>query len=109
MTNSYIAICIAISALVTLALRVLPFAVFSGGRCTPAVITYLGRVLPYAIMGMLVVYCLKSTVLLGPTHGLSELISVAAVVLLHVWRKNTILSVAVGTAVYMLLVRFVFA
>lgn len=109
MTNSYIAICIAISALVTLALRVLPFAAFSGGRRTPAVITYLGRVLPYAIMGMLVVYCLKSTDFLGPTHGLPELISVAAVVLLHVWRKNTILSVAVGTAVYMLLVRFVFA
>ena len=109
MTDSYIVICIAISTLVTLALRVLPFLVFSGGRRTPAVITYLGRVLPYAIMGMLVVYCLKSTDILGAAHGLPEFISVAAVVLLHVWKKNTILSVAAGTAVYMLLVQLVFA
>lgn len=109
MTDSYIIICIAISALVTLALRVLPFVVFSGGRRTPAVVTYLGRVLPYAIMGMLVVYCLKSADILGAAHGLPELISVAAVVLLHVWKKNTILSVAAGTAVYMLLIRLVFA
>ena len=69
---------------------------------------YLGKVLPFAIIAMLMVYCLKGTSLLEWPYGLPELIAVAAVVMLHLWKKNTLLSIGVGTVLYMLLVQFVF-
>ena len=99
---------IAVMVLITVALRFTPFLVFSGNRKTPAYITYLGKVLPYAIMGMLVVFCLKSTPVLTAPHGLPELMACAAVVGLHVWRRNTLLSVLAGMVLYMILVQFVF-
>ena len=99
---------VAVMALVTLFLRALPFAIFGGKRKTPAFITYLSNVLPYAIMGMLVVYCLRNIELLTAPHGLPELIACAVGVGLHLWRKNTLLSIAAGTVVYMLLVQLVF-
>lgn len=95
-------------AAVTALLRFAPFAVFGGGRPTPRYILYLGRVLPCAIMAMLVVYCLRGADPLGPTHALPELLAGAAVVGLHLWRKNTLLSIAGGTALYMVLVQAVF-
>ena len=98
-----IAVCVA----VTIVLRFLPFVIFGRKKEIPGYITYLSGVLPYAIMGMLVVYCLKGTNLLAWTYGLPELIAVAAVVALHVWKKNTLLSIG-GTALYMLLVQTVF-
>ncbi len=98
---------IAVVAAVTVALRFLPFLIFRGKK-TPEFILYLGRVLPYAIMAMLVVYCLKGTNVLQYPFGLPELIAAAVVVLLHIWRKNTLLSIAVGTGVYMILIQFVF-
>ena len=88
---------VAIVAAVTMFIRFLPFVVFGGGRPTPRFITYLAGVLPCAIMAMLVVYCLP------------ELLSAAAVVGLHCWKKNTLLSIAAGTALYMVLVQVVFA
>ena len=99
---------IAVCAGVTMLLRFLPFLVFGCGRPTPRFITYLAGVLPCAIMAMLVVYCLRGVDLLGPTHGLPELLAGAAVVGLHLWKKNTLLSIAVGTALYMVLVQVVF-
>ena len=99
---------VAVVAAVTMLIRFLPFLVFGGGRKTPGFITYLAGVLPCAIMAMLVVYCLRGTDLAGPTHGLPELISAAAVVVLHLWKKNTLLSIAAGTALYMALVQVVF-
>lgn len=96
---------IAVAALVTTLLRFLPFWIFSGKRKTPELITYLARVLPYAIMGMLVIYCLKDTT---APYGLPELLGCAVVVLLHVWKRSTLLSIAGGTACYMLLIAFVF-
>jgi branched-subunit amino acid transport protein AzlD len=72
------------------------------------VITYLGAVLPYAVMGMLVVYCLKNVSLLTAPHGIPEAIALLAVAALHLWRRSTLLSIFGGTAVYMLLVQMVF-
>ena len=100
---------IAVMALVTAALRFLPFLVFKDQDKRPCVITYLGQVLPYGVMGMLVVYCLKSVSLTAAPHGVPEFLAVAAVVLLHLWRRNTLLSIFGGTAFYMVLVQLVFA
>ena len=99
---------VAVIALVTIALRFLPFLIFSGKRQTPAFISYLGKVLPYAIMGMLVVYCLRSISFVVMPFGIPELLACALVVILHLWKRNTLLSVAGGTVFYMLLVQLVF-
>ena len=105
---SHAALIIAVAALVTVALRFLPFLLFGGKQETPPFIAYLGRVLPSAIMAMLVVYCLRGADPLGPTHALPELLAAAAVVGLQLWRKNTLLSIAAGTVLYMILVQLVF-
>lgn len=97
---------ILVAAAVTFMIRALPFIMFRSS--TPASVVYLSNVLPYAIMGMLVVYCLKSTSVLESPHGLPELISVALVVALHKWKHNTLLSIVSGTVVYMLLLQLVF-
>ena len=107
MNNAHAAALVAVIALVTAGLRFLPFLIFRGRR-TPAFITYLGRVLPYSIMGMLVVYCLRGTSLTAPPFGIPELIATALVVALHVWKKNTLLSIIAGTVCYMVLVQAVF-
>jgi branched-subunit amino acid transport protein AzlD len=107
MVNTHTFLLIAVIAVVTYLLRSLPFLIFSG-RKTPAFVTYLGKVLPYAIMGMLVVYCLKDTTVLSWPYGIPELLACIVVVLLHLWRKNTLLSIAVGTACYMVLIQVVF-
>lgn len=88
--------------------RFLPFLLFSGKHKTPEYINYLGRALPAAIFGMLVVYCLKNVNITSGSHGLPELISLCVLTALHLWRKNMLLSIAGGTVCYMLLVQFVF-
>ena len=98
---------IAVTALVTVLTRFLPFAVF-GKRPLPRVVVYLGRVLPPAIMAALVVYCLKDIDLTAFPFGLAQLISVAVTALVHLWRRNTLLSIALGTACYMVLIHTVF-
>ncbi len=100
------AILIAVMAAVTMLLRFLPFLIFR--KQTPPYITYLGKVLPSAIIGMLVIYCLKDVNLTTHPHGLPELIAAACVVGLQVWKRNTLLSILAGTAVYMILVQFAF-
>ena len=99
---------ILIIALVTMALRFIPFFIFSGDRPVPKFVTYLGRVLPYSIMAMLVVYCLKSISFVKAPSGLPELISVALVAVLHVWKRNTLFSIICGTVCYMVLIQFIF-
>ena len=106
--NLHSALIVAVVALVTIALRFLPFVIFSGTKTTPPFVAYLGRVLPYAIMGMLVVYCLRNIQLFSASHGAPEFIACAAVVLLHLWKRNTLISIVGGTACYMLLVQLVF-
>lgn len=108
MNNFYAFMTILVITLVTAALRFIPFFIFSGNKPVPKYITYLGRVLPYSIMAMLVVYCLKGTSLLKAPFGLPELISVALVVVLHVWKRNTLMSIICGTLCYMILIQFVF-
>ena len=88
--------------------RWLPFVLFPENREPPKVVAYLGRVLPPAMMGLLVVYCLRSVDLLSGSHGLPEAIAVAVIAALHLWKRNVLLSIAGGTAVYMLLVQAVF-
>lgn len=99
---------IAVMTLVTMATRFLPFLIFGEKRKTPALILYLGKVLPCAIMGMLVIYCLKDVSILSAPFGLPELLGIAVVTILHLWKRNSLLSIGVGTVFYMLLVQFVF-
>ena len=108
MNNTHAILTIAVCALVTAGLRFLPFLIFGENRKTPSVIAYLGQVLPFAIMGMLVVYCLKDIDLTAMPFGIPEALGCAVVAALHVWKRNTLLSIGAGTIVYMLLVQFVF-
>ena len=94
-----------ICAGVTLLLRALPFMFFGGKGGVPGWIASLGSVLPPAIMAALVVYCLKGVPFGGFADGAYQLIAGAVVVLVHLWKRNTLLSIAVGTAAYMLLIR----
>ena len=105
---SHAALIIIVAGAVTLLLRFLPFLIFNGKRETPPYIIYLGKVLPYAIMGMLVIYCLRGISFTAAANFLPELIACAMVVLAHVWKRNTLLSIISGTVCYMLLVQFVF-
>ena len=108
MIDLYSAKMIAVIALVTIGLRFLPFFIFSGKRKTPAYISYLGKVLPFAIMGMLVVYCLRNISFTVLPFGIPELLGCAVVVILHLWKRNTLLSIGAGTVFYMLLVQTIF-
>lgn len=92
----------------TMITRFLPFLIFPAGKPTPKYIQYLGKVLPSAALGMLVIYCLKNVNLLTGNHGLPELIAITLVVVLHFWKRQMLLSIAVGTLCYMLLVQRVF-
>lgn len=108
MSNLTVAIAIGISALVTTAIRALPFIVFTNGRKTPAFIVYLGNKLPYAVMAMLVVYCLKSISFSQISGFVPELIAGALTVGTYIWKRNTLLSIISGTVLYMFLVQVVF-
>lgn len=99
---------IGVCVLATMLTRFLPFMVFSGKRPTPKYVQYLGNALPTAVFGMLVVYCLKNVSILTGSHGLPELIAIAVTVLIHLWKRKMLLSVAGGTVCYMLLVQLVF-
>lgn len=108
MTATQQIITILIVVLCTMLTRFLPFLIFPAGKKTPRIITYLGKVLPPAVFGLLVVYCLKGVSLLEGSHGLPELIAIGAVAALHLCFRKTLLSIAGGTVIYMLLVQLVF-
>ena len=108
MTLTQRLVTIALCALATMLTRFLPFLLFSSRRPTPKYVQYLGRALPPAIFGMLVVYCLKNVSIVSGSHGLPELIAIAVTVGLHLWKRQTLLSIAVGTIAYMLLIQLVF-
>ncbi len=102
------AVIIAVVVLGTMATRFLPFIIFPAGKPTPKYVQYLGDVLPFAVIGLLVVYSIKDTAVLSWPYGIPEAIAIICIVLLHVWRKNMLLSIAAGTVIYMLLVQLVF-
>ena len=108
MTMTQQIVTIAMIVLGTLLTRFLPFLLFPAGKPTPKYIQYLGKVLPSAVFGLLVVYSLKDVSLCTGSHGLPELIAVAVVIALHLWKRQMLLSIAGGTVCYMLLVQLVF-
>ena len=108
MTLAQQIITIAMVILATMLTRFLPFLVFPAGRPTPKYIQYLGKVLPPAVFGLLIIYCLKNVSIFTGSHGLPELIAIVLVVVLHLWKRQMLLSIAGGTIFYMLLVQFVF-
>ena len=99
---------IALVSVTTFATRVIPFLVFPKGKEIPKTIQYLGKVLTPAVIGMLVVYCLKSTSVLQAPYGIPELVSVMVVAVLHIWKRNNLISIGVGTVLYMFLVQVIF-
>ena len=105
MGEQQIIMVIAVMTLVTIALRFLPFLVFDRGEQLPKWISYLGKALPPAVMSMLLVYCLRNINLAAANHGLPELICIGVTMLLHNWKRNTLLSIGVSTLLYMFLVQ----
>ncbi|MBJ7939329.1 branched-chain amino acid transporter permease [Bacillus cereus] len=101
-------ITISMVVLGTMLTRFLPFVVFPSDRPTPQYVQYLGRVLPSAVIGLLVIYCFKDVNLFTGSHGIPELIAVALVIVLHLWKRQMLLSIAGGTIIYMVLVQFLF-
>ncbi len=101
-------ITIGLCALATMLTRFLPFLIFRADKPTPKYVRYLGKALPAAIFGMLVVYCLKNVNVFAGSHGLPELIAITFVVGLHLWKRNMLLSIGGGTVCYMLLVQWIF-
>ena len=108
MTLTQQIITIAIVVLGTMLTRFLPFLLFPAGKPTPKHVRYLGKVLPPAVFGMLVIYCLKNVSIFTGSHAIPEMLSIALVVALHLWKRQMLLSIAGGTVCYMLLVQLVF-
>lgn len=92
----------------TMLTRFLPFIIFKGSKSKNSYLNYLGKVLPYAVIGLLVVYCLKEVNIKSPTYALPEAIAIICIAGLHYWKDNTLLSIGAGTLIYMMLVQFVF-
>lgn len=99
---------IAVTALCTQLTRAIPFLLFGGKKEVPGFVTYLGGILPPAIMVILVLYCVRNTVWTAFPFGLPELLGILAVALLHIWKRNNLLSIGGGPVLYMILVQFVF-
>ena len=108
MTILQSALFFSIVAVTTVLTRALPFLLFPSSKQTPKYIIYLGNVIPFAMIGMLVVYCLKNISLVAFPFGLPEIIAIVVIAVLHLWKGNTLLSIGAGTVTYMVLVQFVF-
>ncbi|MDD3766378.1 MAG: branched-chain amino acid transporter permease [Eubacteriales bacterium] len=108
MNSLEIFLTILIMAAGTAATRFVSFWLFPAHKKTPNVVIYLGKVLPYSVMGMLIVYCLKDVSILHWSHGLPEFIAIGATAALHLWKKNMMISISAGTILYMILIQFVF-
>lgn len=108
MNNKEIFFIVAALAAATVITRFLPFVLFPKGKKVPSFVVYLGKILPFAAIGLLVVSCFSGVSFLSYPYGLPEIICVAAAALIHWKKKNTLLSISVSTVMYMILIRFVF-
>lgn len=106
--HTHALIIILVMGLATMATRLLPVLIFGRGEKVPELILYLGKVVPYTAMGLLIIYCLKDVSLFKGSHALPEIISLAVVSGSYLWRRNTIFSVVIGTVLYMILIQFIF-
>lgn len=108
MTDLHIWVLVAVIALTTAAIRFLPFVIWSGNQKIPKIVEKLGKVLPFAIMGMLVVYCLKDVSFTSTEGFMPPLIACIVVGILYIWKRNTLISIIAGTVCYMILVQTIF-
>lgn len=108
LTSTQTLIIIFVAALATMITRFLPFIIFKGNGSSNSYINYLGKVLPYSAIGLLVVYCLRNVNFTSAPNGLPEAIAIISIIILHNWKENTLLSIGAGTVIYMLLVQRVF-
>lgn len=108
MTNLQLIAMIAVAGACTFATRLCPFLLFGGKKEVPSVIRYLGNILPVAIIGILIIYCLRDFVSGDGNYITAQLIAVALTAAVHIWKKNTLFSIAVGTIGYMLMIHFIF-
>ena len=108
MTLTQQIVTIAMVILGTMLTRFVPFFVFPAGKPTPKYVQYLGNVLPPAVFGLLIIYCLKNVSIFTGSHAIPELLAITLVIALHTWKRQMLLSIAGGTILYMLLVQFVF-
>ena len=108
MTTPQLVLSILVMAVVTFATRAIPFLLFDNGGEPPKLVVYLGKVLPPAIIAMLIIYCLREVSLLNAPYGIPQLVSVLAVIVLHLWKRNNLLSIFGGTVLYMVLIQNVF-
>ena len=109
MTTAQTLITIAALVIGTVGTRFLPFLIFPPHKPTPHYVLYLGRMLPYAVMGFLVIFCLKGVSISTSPHGLPEALAILFILALHLWRSNVLLSIGAGTVIYMVLVQYIFA
>ncbi len=108
MSTSQLFIMILVIAAVTIFTRAVPFLFFAGSDAPPAYVLYLGKILPPAVMAMLVVFSVRNTDVMAFPYGIPAFASLSVVILLHVWKRHTLLSILSGTILYMVLVQFVF-
>lgn len=99
---------VAVLAIATMITRFLPFLVFPAGKKIPEYVEYLGKTLPYAAMGLLVVYCLRNIDFFSAPFGLPQILAAAVIVAIHWWKGNSLLSIGVGTIFYMILIQYLF-
>lgn len=107
MTLTQQIVTIALCVLGTMATRFIPFVIFSENKVTPAFVQYIGRQLPSAVFGMLIIYCLKDVSFASGTHGIPELISIVITMVLHKWKRQMLISIAGGTVCYMILIHLI--
>ena len=108
MTLTQQIVTIAMVILGTMLTRFVPFFVFPAGKPTPKYVQYLGNVLPPAVFGLLIIYCLKNVSIFTGSHAIPELLVITLVIALHTWKRQMLLSIAGGTIFYMILVQFIF-
>ncbi|MFA5471901.1 MAG: AzlD domain-containing protein [Acholeplasmataceae bacterium] len=103
-----IVVTILMMSLGTMVTRFLPFIFFPDNKKTPEYILYLGKALPFAVMGLLIVYCLKDVTVTKHPYGMPEMIAIVGIIILHLWKGKALLSIGAGTVIYMIMVQFVF-